>query len=185
MTHQSESPSTSSQIDLQLRYNSQVAPSQSFASDIGCDNLDEMSSPRALFDHGEKSSTDNLTKSLTEIFPTPPSVFTPGLYSLSQKPTPSQLPLAVSLPSTRASRGVRLKSKAQLELESQERFEADRRMSKAEKKKKQGHVSKEKKLLCLKEKWLEDMSQITNTVSLLSSFDHEVVEEYKILRRGR
>ncbi len=136
-----------------------------------------MSSRRALFDYGENSSTDNFTKSLTEIFPTPPSVFTLGLYSLSQKPTPSQLPLAVSLSSTRASQGVRLKSKAQLELESQERFEADRRMSKAEKKKKQGYVSKEKKLLRLKEKRLEDVSQITNTVSLLSSSDHGVVEQ--------
>ena len=50
-------------------------------------------------------------------------------------------------------------------------------MSKAEKKKKQGHVSKEKKLLRLEEKRLEDVSQITNTVSLLSSSDHEVLEE--------
>ena len=50
-------------------------------------------------------------------------------------------------------------------------------MSKAEKKKKQGYVSKEKKLLRLKEKRLEDVSQITNTVSLLSSSDHGVVEQ--------
>ena len=100
MTHQSESLSPSSQIDLQLRLNSQVTPSQSFASDISCDNLDEMSSPRAMFDYGKNSSTDNLTKSLTEIFPTFSSVFTPGLYSLSQNSTSSQLPLAVSLPST-------------------------------------------------------------------------------------
>ncbi len=135
-----------------------------------------MSSPRTLFDYGENSSTDNLTKSLIEIFPTLPSVLTPGLYSLSQKSTPSQLPLDVSLPSTRASRGVRLKPKAQLELESQEQFEADRRMSKADKNK-QGHESEEKELLRLKEKRLEDVSQITNTVSPLSSSDHEVVEE--------
>ncbi len=50
-------------------------------------------------------------------------------------------------------------------------------MSKAEKNKKQGHVSKVKKLLRLKEKRLVDVSQITNTVSLLSFSDHEVVEE--------
>ncbi len=49
ITLQSECPSTSSQIDLQMRYNFQVALSQSFASDIGCDNLDKMLSPGALF----------------------------------------------------------------------------------------------------------------------------------------
>lgn len=175
MTQQSESLCTSSQLDLQLRSNSQVATPPSFASDIGCENLDQMSSPRALFDYEEIPPADNLMESFTEVFPTPP--FVPELYSLSQKPTPSQLPSAVSLPSTRASRVVRLKSKAQLELESQERFEAGRKMLKAEKKKKQGHVSKEKKLLRLKEKRLEDVSQITDTISLLSSSDHEVVEE--------
>ena len=58
-------------------------------------------------------------------------------------------------------------------------------MSNAEKKKKQRYISKEKKLLCLKEKLLENMSQITNTVFLLSFSDHEVVEEYLILKRGR
>lgn len=175
MTQQSGSPCTSSQLDLQLRYNSQIATPQPFASDIGCDNLDQMSSPRALFDYEKNLPADNLIESFTEVFPTPP--FVPELYSLSQKPTPSQLPSAVSLPSTRASRGVRLKSKAQLELECRERFEACRKMLKAEKKKKQGHVSMEKKVLRLKENRLEDVSQITDTISLLSSSNHEVVEE--------
>ena len=72
MTHQSESPSTSSQIDLQLRYNSQVAPSQSFASDIGCDNLDEMSSPRALFDYAKIHLQIILQSLLQRFFQHPP-----------------------------------------------------------------------------------------------------------------
>lgn len=121
MTQQSESPCTSSQLDLQLRYNSQVATLKSFASNVGCDNRDQMSSSKAFIE------------SFTEVFPTPP--FVPELYSLSQKPTPSQLPSVVSLPSTSPSRGVRLNSKAQLELESQKRFEAGKKMLKTEKKK--------------------------------------------------
>lgn len=70
-----------------------------------------------------------------------------------------------------------MKSKAQLGLESQEQFKAGRKLLKAEKKKKQADVIKEKKLLRLKEKRLEDMSQITNTISLLSFSDFEAIEE--------
>ncbi len=91
-----------------------------FAFHIGCNNRDEMLSTRALFNYSKSSSTDNLTMALTEIFAAPPSVFTPRLYSLSQKLTPSPIPLAVLLPSTFASLGVYSKSEAQLELESQD-----------------------------------------------------------------
>ncbi len=112
MIHQSESLNKFSQQDLQLRCNFQVTFSQSFVSDIGCNNLDEISSTRAIFDNGKNSSTDNLTKSLTEIFPTMSSVFTQRIYSLCQRITPSQLSLAVLLHSTPVSQGVSLKPKA-------------------------------------------------------------------------
>ena len=81
-----------------------------------------------------KIHSANFSESLKEISPIPLSVFAPGLYSLSQKPIPIQLPSAVSLPSTRASRGVRLNSKAQPELESQERVDAGRKLVNAERK---------------------------------------------------
>lgn len=68
MTQQSESPCTSSELHLQLRYNSQVATPQSFASNIGCDNRNQMSSPRAFFDYEENPPADNLIESFTEVF---------------------------------------------------------------------------------------------------------------------
>ncbi len=112
MNHQSECPDKSLQTDLQLKYNSQVSPSQSFVFHIGFNNLDEMSSPRVPLDDGKNLFTDNLPKSHTEIFPTLFSISTQGLYSVSQKSIHNQLPLAVSLLSTSDSQGVSLKSKA-------------------------------------------------------------------------
>ncbi len=58
-------------------------------------------------------------------------------------------------------------------------------MSKTKKNKKQRYLSKERKLFCLNEKRLEEVSQITFTVSLLSSSDHEADKRQKILRKDR
>lgn len=88
-----------------------------------------------------------------------------SLFTLSQQPSASQL-VVNSGRITRESRGVsRRKSKAQLEVESQERFETGRRKEKTGKAKTR-HSKKEERL---NRPRLDDVSQLTTVFSFSSS----------------
>ncbi len=114
MTELSKSPCTTSQVDMQHKYNFQVAISQS----LTCNKLDQMLLPRAYLDCKINLSGNHFIDSFIENFPIAFSIFIPSLYSLGQNPTLCQILSAILLHSTRVSHGLRMKSRVQLDLES-------------------------------------------------------------------